>query len=410
MSVWVGPVGYMCDATRPTSRLGSGRLNSVLLLAFSLSAAACGDEAEGDLFPTTSASTFGTESTADDTAASAGEGGSASEGEGDSSSGGDGDSATSGDGDASTSAGDGDSSATGGDGDSGSSSTTGGDGDSGTTSGTGGDGDSGTTGTTGTTGGDGDGDLPPNGDEDDDGIPNGDDPFPYDPNAPVPGQGNVVYAHTSSTLHTMNVGDYSISTIGGFTGIGADQITDIALDRWGVLYAVSFNNLYVCDADTAACTLLASLPTTFNGLTMIPPGPIEPGDDVLVGIAQNGTWYRIDVDNGTASLSAIGGYGGSYTNSGDVFSIQGVGTFGAVDGAGGDIIVESDPATGAVQSELATLNYSYTYGLAGWANDIFAFDESGSIFRIDPTSGAVTEVATTAHAWWGAGVFSILPQ
>jgi len=178
-----------------------------------------------------------------------------------------------------------------------------------------------------------------------------------------------------------------------------------------VLYAVSFTDVYVCNAQTAACNHLGALPTSFNGLTMVPPGTIDPGDDTLIGIANTGTWYRIDAMNGMATTTAIGGYGGAYTNSGDVFSIQGVGTYGAADGLNGDTIVVCDPVTGAVQSELATTTgYSTLYGLAGWQGDIFGFNSGGEIIRIDPDTGVVTELADTNDVWWGAGVFSILPE
>jgi hypothetical protein len=329
------------------------------------------------------------------------------DGDGDGSTGdGDGDGSTGdGDGDGSTGDGDGDGSTGDGDGDG---STGDGDGDGSTGDGSTGDGSTGDGDGDGSTG---DGDGSP-GDDDMDGIPNDDDPFPNDPDSPGVGQPNVVYAHTSSTLFTMDVDSYQVNQVAAFTfNSNAGQITDIALDRWGVLYAVSFNDVFVCDATTAACTHLGALPQQFNGMTMVPPGVIDPSDDTLIGIAGSGDWYRIDAMNGQATVTLIGAYGGTYTNSGDVFSIQGVGTYGAVNGTGGDVIVVCDPATGAVQSELAnTTGYSGLYGLAGWQGSIFGFNSGGEIIRIDPGTGVVTEVADTGDAWWGAGVFSILPE
>jgi hypothetical protein len=147
---------------------------------------------------------------------------------------------------------------------------------------------------------------------------------------------------------------------------------------------------------------------------MVPPGTIDPDDDTLIGIANTGNWYVITVVNQQAQLNLIGQYGDGMTSSGDVFSIQGTGTFGAVNKPGvnnGDVIVESDPTTGMVLDEIATtVGYTLLYGLAGWEGKIFGFNEGGEVLEIDPMSGQVQVVADTNYAWWGAGVFSVLPQ
>ena len=328
------------------------------------------------------------------------EGSDAEVGDGDT---GDGDGDT-GDGDGDTGDGDGDTGD--GDGDTGD-----GDGDTGDGDGDGdtGDGDGDT--------GDGDGDPPPPPppDADGDGIPDANDPFPNDPNLPGVAQPNLVYAHTSSRLYTMDPFSYQIAEIGQFSfNQNTGSVTDIAIDRFGVLYAVTFNHVFVCHPQTAACYFLGSLPTQFNGLTMVPPGTIDPDDDTLIGIANNGNWYVIDIVNQQAQLTHIGAFGNNMTSAGDVFSIQGTGTFGAVNKPGvntGNVIVECDPTNGNVIGEIATtVGYSTIYGLAGWQDKIFAFNSGGQIIEIDPLDNSVTLVASTPHAWWGAGVFTILPQ
>ncbi|NJK32402.1 MAG: hypothetical protein HC927_08325 [Deltaproteobacteria bacterium] len=252
-------------------------------------------------------------------------------------------------------------------------------------------------------------------DADEDGIPDGDDPFPDDADLPGQAAPNVVYAHTSSRLFTMNVDDYQIATIGNFTFNQSNgSVTDIAIDRWGVLYAVTFNDLFVCNPGTAACYYLGDLPQSFNGLTMVPPGTIDPDDDTLLGIANSGAWYQMTVVNQQAQIMQIGQYGNGMTSAGDVFSIQGEGTFGAVNKPGvnnGNVIVESNPLDGSVTDELATaVGYTTIYGLAGWQGVIFAFNSGGQIVEILPGDGSVSEITDTNNAWWGAGVFTILPQ
>jgi hypothetical protein len=246
-------------------------------------------------------------------------------------------------------------------------------------------------------------------DTDGDKVPDVADPFPNDATKPKVAQPNLVYPHTSSTLFTMDVQSYTISQIGAFKGSGYfGSMTDLAVDQWGVIYGVTFGDLYTCDSDTATCYHLATLPQSFNGLTMLPPGTHHPYLDTLVGISISGSWYKITLSgSGSATLTQFGAYGGGYTSSGDAFSIQGVGTYAAVDkpGQAFDVIVSVDPMTGAVKSEIGVLTgYSAVYGLAGWQGAVYGFDASGKVLKIDTTSGATSVIATTTNAWWGAGV------
>jgi hypothetical protein len=252
-------------------------------------------------------------------------------------------------------------------------------------------------------------------DTDEDGIPDDDDPFPMDPDLPGKAQGGFVYAHTSSQLYTMDVFNYDVALIGNFSfNQSAGQVTDLAIDRWGVVYVITFNDLFVCHPQTADCYYLGDLPQSFNGLTMVPPGVLDPDDDTLIGIANSGAWYKMTLIGQQVQLMQIGQYGGNMTSAGDVFSIDGEGTFGAVNKPGvnnGNVIVESDPLSGMVIAELATaVGYTTIYGLAGWEGIIFAFNSGGEIVSIDPADGTVTLIKDTPQSWWGAGVFTILPQ
>lgn len=254
-------------------------------------------------------------------------------------------------------------------------------------------------------------------DQDGDGIPDDDDPFPNDPDLPGTVSPNLIYAHSSSVLWTMGVNDpYPLQQVGTFSyQSNSGQMTDIAIDQWGVLYGTTFNDLFVCHPQDAMCYRLAGLPQSFNGLTMIPQGFIEPDKDVLVAIANSGAWYRVDlVGPQMADLTQIGSYGNGYTSAGDAFSILGVGTYAAVNAPNNasNVIVEVDPADGSALSELATVTgYSTIYGLAGWSGSIFAFDQTGAVLRIDPGNGDVETIhANAGVAWWGAGVGTILPQ
>ena len=253
-------------------------------------------------------------------------------------------------------------------------------------------------------------------DSDEDGIPDDQDPLPDDGSKPVLALPNHVYAHTSGTLFKMDVKNYALSTIGPFgwpADGGGHQMTDIAIDSYGILYGVTFDRLYVCDADTAACTYLGTLPNSFNGLTMVPPGVLDPGIDVLVGISTSGSWYRLDLDGDTVVATILGSYGGGFSSSGDAYVIEGIGAFAAVNKSGesSDYIVAVDAVDGDVVDEIGPISgYSSVFGLAGWSTRAFAFDSSGDILSIDIETAEVQVIVTSPNSWWGAGISTKLQQ
>jgi hypothetical protein len=258
--------------------------------------------------------------------------------------------------------------------------------------------------------------TPPPLDSDNDGVPDEFDPFPNDPSMPGVVLPMTVYAHTSSKLFLMDVKTEIVKEIGSFKWPGqgtSHQMTDIAIDYWGVMYGVSFNDLYVVHPETAKCAYLANLPDSFNGLTMVPKGLIDPAKEVLVGITQGGDWYRLTVNGGTVSYHKLGSYGYQYGSSGDAYSIQGVGTYAAVNKSvsSDDYLVELNPLTGKVVAEIGPITgYSDVWGLAGWTGKAFAFDAGGAILLVDTTTATVKLIKQTPHAWWGAGVRTRLDE
>jgi len=246
-------------------------------------------------------------------------------------------------------------------------------------------------------------------DSDADGVPDLYDLFPNDPTEPGHTTTNMVYAHTSSTLYTLDVSSYTLSNLGAFvfpSDGGGHQMTDIAIDEWGVLYGVTFDRLYVCNPTSLGCTTLATLPSSFNGLTLIPAPVIYPDRDALVGISTDGDWYLLEVFGGAVTTTYLGAYGGTYTSSGDAFSILTVGTYAAVNKTGetNDVLLSVDPATGAAISEIIVLDGTSTFGLAGWADQVFAFDASGQITLVDLVNTTSLVINTDPISWWGAGV------
>lgn len=64
-----------------------------------------------------------------------------------------------------------------------------------------------------------------------------------------------------------------------------------------------------------------------------------------------------------------------------------------------------------VTKELATLvGYKNIYGLAGWRTQIFAFNANGEVIEVNPGNGSYQLIAATSHKWYGAGVYTVLPN
>ncbi len=247
-------------------------------------------------------------------------------------------------------------------------------------------------------------------DQDYDGVPDVADLFPQDPGLPGTVKPNTVYAHTASTLYSMDVKLYKLDKVGDFVwpdDEATHKMTDIGIDSYGVLYGTSYEYLYTCHPVTVQCSLVAKLPSAFNGLTMVPAGLIEQDRDVLVGISEEGGWFRLDVVEGELKASKLGGYGSQYASAGDAYSIAGVGTFAAVhkDGQDSNLLVSVNPADGHVLADIGPISgYVGIFGLAGWTDKAFAFDKTGDVLLIDTGSAEVKLLHETEIPWWGAGV------
>lgn len=252
---------------------------------------------------------------------------------------------------------------------------------------------------------------PPLTDGDVDGVPDIADLFPADPSLPGTAYGGVVYAHTADELWRMDVKTYQLDFV-AFFGWPADgnlhEMTDIAIDRYGVLYGVSHDALYTCHPQKGGCLRVGTLPSGYNALTFVPAGLLDADRDVLVAIGGGNQWTRLDRSGDSFVPTILGTYGALYTSSGDAYSIKGVGTYATVNKTGdaSDWLVAIHPATGHVTAEIGRLDgFSTMYGLAGWTDRAFGFDESGAVVVVDTTTGKVVNVIqNTPKKWWGAGV------
>jgi hypothetical protein len=263
---------------------------------------------------------------------------------------------------------------------------------------------------------DGIGDVCDN-DLDDDGVPNSADRWPRDREWPGRVSPESVYPHTAEALYRFQVTSGAVDPIGAFTfDQGGGNVTDLAIDQYGVLYAITSDELFICRPDDAQCRYLAELPSFSIGLTFVPPGVLGTSD-VMVGTGAE-DWYRLDIVGGEVVSTPLGAFDDDgTTSSGDGFSIQGVGTFVSVNLRGNtraDSIVRVNPATGAILSTLLTFDedddHNRVFGMAGWIDGfIYAFDAGGDILKVTVQTGTYEVLQETGIAWWGAGVRTIVP-
>ncbi len=228
------------------------------------------------------------------------------------------------------------------------------------------------------------------------------------PGKPV---GNL-YAHTKDTLYFLDVPNAKFQKVGVFSfNKNKGLVTDIALNKWGNLFAVTYGDLFQCNRLDAKCVWLAKLPQEFNGLTFIPEGIVDPNQEALVGIAGKGAWYHVQFGGGKVTLKAIGGYGGTWWSSGDAFSVVGVGTYATLKKCNGcdNYLAEVDPATGKIKKLIGkTGKAKGLFGLAWWAGVFYAVSSDGFVYILDVKTGDATKVkgitVPKGVKWWGAGV------
>ena len=217
----------------------------------------------------------------------------------------------------------------------------------------------------------------------------------------------AVFAHSSSQLYRLDLNTFSL--VGTFQfNKNSGEVTDIALDDNGFLYAVTFDDLFKCDKANAKCQWLAGLPQSFNGLTFVPKDVAVPGQAALIGVANSGDWNLITVTGSTATIKKLGSYGG-FTSSGDAFSVEGIGTYATVkSGFGGtDKLVQVNPANGSVLKTVGDTGVSDLWGIAWSAQVLYGFSASGAVYSLNVLTGKAASIPglqVPKVAWWGAGV------
>lgn len=221
-----------------------------------------------------------------------------------------------------------------------------------------------------------------------------------------------VYAHSSSALYRVDPITLAVNLVGDFQYAAAlpDQMTDLAIDKTGLMIGVSFTSVYQVDPTTAVTTKLSDgLTGTFNGLSFVPAEQVgRTGADVLVGTRNaDGAVFEINPMTGVATM--IGNMG-SYSSSGDLVAVKDFGTVLTADnGTSNDRLVRLAPQSFAATLIGADIGYAEIWGIAFWGDKIFGFTNAGQFITIDPMTGTGTVVQMNGPAWWGAAVTTSAP-
>jgi hypothetical protein len=220
-----------------------------------------------------------------------------------------------------------------------------------------------------------------------------------------------VYAHTSNELYKVDPDTLAVTLVAPFMlDSGADEVTDIAIDKNNVMIGISFASVYRIDPSTAVGTRLSNqLTGEFNGLSFVPAEAIgQTGDDVLVGTRNSdGKVFRVDPMTGQAT--EIGDMGG-FASSGDLVSVAMLGTLQTADnGFGADRLVRLAPGSFTATAVGNTIGFSDIWGVAFWKDKLFGFTDGGQFITIDPNTGAGTLVQGNGPRWWGAAVTTVAP-
>lgn len=230
----------------------------------------------------------------------------------------------------------------------------------------------------------------------------------------------LIYAHSADTLYTFSPYTNTVATIGDFTlpgGGNPGAMLDLAVNADGVIYTSNDSSLFRVDATTAVCTLVGDfgLPSgeELFALTFLVPGEFRP-TETLIGATNEGVYYEIVLPSPRATR--IGNYPDGWLSSGDLVSVEGLGTFATLrteDRTVPDVLARIDFRAGGTSTVtvLGSTGYTALYGLGAWGRVLYGFSSRGELIEINRTTGAGTIATedTGTTQFWGAGVTTQVP-
>ncbi|HWU90214.1 MAG TPA: hypothetical protein VN253_23280 [Kofleriaceae bacterium] len=257
--------------------------------------------------------------------------------------------------------------------------------------------------------------------------PVADAPLPPDPTADAAPAIDTsrVYAHSGTMLYRLNNLTLAATPVGPLTGLGTQNLLDLAIDKNDRLVGITRDTLYTIDATTGAATLVKNLDQTARGFTSLSYAPADFADptspDILISANDQGQVFQIDLTGAQATARQIGSYGttaaGKIVSSGDLIAVRGFGIFATVDVGTGteDYLARIDPKTWRATPLGIGTGFDKIFGLGYWNGRIYGFVDdgfaagTGRIIDIDPNTGRGLLISSDSIRWFGAGVSTSAP-
>jgi hypothetical protein len=234
-----------------------------------------------------------------------------------------------------------------------------------------------------------------------------------------------VYAHSGAMLYRLNNLTLAAMPIGPLTGIGTQNLLDLAIDKDDHFIGITRDTVYRIDPATGAATLVKNLEQTAQGFTSLSFAPADfdnpASPDILVSANDQGQVFRIDLTGTQATATLIGSYGsaagGKIVSSGDLIAVRGFGIFATVDIGTGtmDYLARIDPKTWKATPLGTGTGFDKIFGLGYWNGRIYGFVDdgfpatTGRIIDIDPSTGRGLLISSASIRWFGAGVSTAAP-
>ncbi len=235
----------------------------------------------------------------------------------------------------------------------------------------------------------------------------------------------IIYAHSSGTLFSFSPVTTTVTSIGPFTdptGANADPMIDLAIDSAQNVFTSSATDLYAVNVTNAHVSRIGTFDVAageqFYALTFLARGELHSDRETLVGATNMGAYYEIDPTN--AHTTHLGQYPGSWLSSGDLVSVQGLGTYATIrhNGDTHDTLAQITFATDGSSTIRVigpivegSTEYRSVFGLAYWGRSVYGFSSTGQLIAIDRMTGAghLATMDTGTMQFWGAGVTTLAP-
>ncbi|MBM74131.1 MAG: hypothetical protein CMK59_01915 [Proteobacteria bacterium] len=197
------------------------------------------------------------------------------------------------------------------------------------------------------------------------------------------------YVNTNDTLYIWEPPQNYIE-VGSFSWQGqpVEDVTDIAIDLQGQLFAVTDNMIFSVNAETAELELEGTVSRALVGLAFLSTGELVGAGDGVYLIDKNSFEMEPLIPSGR------------YQTSGDIVGHPNGNLYWTVQSGTGNLddFVE---ISGTQTTFLGTLSTSFVWGL-GMANEqIYGFSATGEVHQLF-INGDNQEVQSSTQGWWGA--------